>query len=252
MKEKMFNLIEIEINHGCNLSCSYCPNSSYERIEQGEMKIEVFELLMQQLKDLDYQGLVSFHFYNEPLLCSKLDLFVKLLKEYIPKARLQIYSNGLFLNYERTMELIEKGVDYFCITKHEKMKENYVFDQTMKKLSDENKKKVIYNSYTQIELNNRGGLLSHLENRTKKNYSKFPCMIAQVFTVVTVKGNVLPCYEDFNQTETMGNIQQMHIRDIWKQERYQKFRKELKKARENSSSSLCQNCDNFTVVSNEW
>jgi radical SAM protein with 4Fe4S-binding SPASM domain len=251
VKENNFSLIEIEINHSCNLACSYCPNALHKRIETGEMSTELFTNLMQQLEEKDYQGLVSFHFYNEPLLCSKLDLFVEILKAHVPKARLQIYSNGQFLNFKRTMELIELGVDYFCITKHEQMKAGYVFDTTIEMLSEENKKKVTYHKFSQIELNNRGGLLPHL-NKKEKNYSGFPCMIAQVFTVVTLKGNVLPCYEDFNQTEVMGNIGEKNIFEIWKSAPYVNFRKELKSKRSDSSSELCKKCDNFTIVSDDW
>ena len=246
-----FSLIEIEINHSCNLACSYCPNALHKRKETGEMSTELFTRLMKQLKDKDYQGLVSFHFYNEPLLCSKLDLFIEILKKHFPKARLQIYSNGQFLSYKRTMELIDLGVDYFCITKHEQMKAGYIFEKTLEQLSEENKKKVTFHKFNQIELNNRGGLLPHL-NKEEKNYSNFPCMIAQVFTVVTLLGNVLPCYEDFNQTEVMGNVGEMNIYDIWDTEHYSKFRKDLKKKRSNSSSELCKKCDNFTIVSDDW
>lgn len=248
----MFKLIEIEINHHCNLACSYCPNSKFERVEKGEMDTELFTRLMTQLKDLDYDGFVLFHFYGEPLLCSKLNDFILIMKEYIPKARLQIYSNGLFLNYERTMELFKLGVDFFVITKHEEIKGNFVFDQTIEKLEKHYKEKIIYNKFSEIELNNRGGLLPHLESKGEKDFSSFPCMIAQLYTVITLKGNVLPCYEDFNQTETMGNIKEQHLRDIWNSDRYINFRSVLKKKRALSNSNLCRKCDNFTVIAKEW
>lgn len=248
---KYFSLIEIEINHSCNLACSYCPNAEHKRIETGEMDTDLFKKLMKQLAEIDYDGLVSFHFYNEPLLCSKLDLFVGLLRDMVPKARLQLYSNGLFINYKRFRELVDLGVNYFCITRHEGIKEDFAFQKTLDQLTPEELKKVIFHNYKQIELNNRGGLLPHLNNE-KKDFSKFPCQIAQMFTVVTLKGNVLPCYEDFYQKEIMGNINDTHIKEIWESEHYKNFRRELKSKRSTSSSKLCQNCDNFTVVSDDW
>ena len=248
----MFKLIEIEINHHCNLSCSYCPNSKFERIEKGEMATELFIRLMSQLRDIEYNGLVMFHFYGEPLLCSKLDEFIKIMKEYIPDARLQIYSNGLFLNFKRIMELFHLGVDYFVVTKHEEIKENFIFEKTLDKLEQKYKERIIYNKYTEIELNNRGGLLPHLEKKGEKDFTGFPCMIAQLYTVITLKGNVLPCYEDFNQTEVMGNIGENSIKEIWNSPRYVEFRSFLKKKRGLSNSNLCKNCDNFTVISKDW
>lgn len=252
MKEKLFSLVEIEINHSCNLACSYCPNAKNERIEKGEMTIQQFNLIVEQLTEINYEGLVSFHFYNEPLLCTKLNEFTKLLKSKLPKARLQIYSNGLFLNLSRTLELFEIGVDFFVITKHEAIKGSFVFDETYKKLSDEFRKKIVYKDFKEIELNNRGGLIPHLSNNKEKNYSEFPCMIANMFTVITLKGNVLPCYEDFNQTEVMGNINENHIKDIWNSDHYTKFRQDLRKKRRLSNSELCKQCNNFTIISGEW
>jgi radical SAM protein with 4Fe4S-binding SPASM domain len=252
MNDPLFSLVEIEINHSCNLACSYCPNATAQRIETGEMSETQFRKIMIQLKDLGYKGLVSFHFYNEPLLCSKLNLFTAILKTELPEVRLQIYSNGLFLTLERTMELFEIGVDFFVITKHEAVKGDFVFEKTYKKLDDEFKKKIILKNFEEIELNNRGGLLPHLSENKEKDYSEFPCMIAKMFTVITLKGNVLPCYEDFNQTEVMGNINDNHIKEIWNSEHYSKFRNDLRKKRKLSDSALCKQCNNFTVISGEW
>lgn len=252
MNKPLFSLIEIEINHSCNLACSYCPNANHERIEKGEMSTQQFLKIIGQLKDIEYSGLVSFHFYNEPLLCSKLNEFTEILKQYLPKTRLQIYSNGLFLNLERTMELFALGVDYFIITKHEMIKNDFVFDKTYEALSEELKKKVVYKNYQDIELNNRGGLIPHLSENKEKDFSEFPCMIANLFTVITIKGNVLPCYEDFNQSEVMGNINDNHIQEIWNSGKYMEFREVLRKKRKNSKSELCKNCNNFTVISGDW
>jgi radical SAM protein with 4Fe4S-binding SPASM domain len=252
MKERLFSLVEIEINHSCNLACSYCPNSNSERIEKGEMSLEQFNLITDQLAELNYEGLVSFHFYNEPLLCTKLNEFTAILKNKLPKVRLQIYSNGLFLTLSRTMELFEKGVDFFVITKHEAIKGNFVFDETYEKLEEKYRNKIVYKNFKDIELNNRGGLIPHLSENKEKNYTEFPCMIANMFTVITLKGNVLPCYEDFNQAEVMGNVNEDHIKEIWNSNHYTKFRQKLRTKRRLSDSNLCKQCNNFTIISGEW
>lgn len=250
--DNLFSIIEIEINSNCNLACSYCPNADHNRIESGEMTKETFSVLMDQLKELKFEGIVSFHFYNEPLLCKQLNYFVGELKKELPKVRLQIYSNGMFLNFERTTELFSLGVDYFVITKHEKIQANFIFDKTYELLNESLKKRVIYKYFEDIELNNRGGLLPHLSQNKEKDYSMFPCMIAKMFTVITLKGNVLTCYEDFNQEQVMGNIRVDTLRNIWFSSKYIKFRKELAKKRIDSSYELCRNCNNFTVISSEW
>ena len=60
-------VIEIEINSNCNLSCSYCPNSLFDRKETGQMKWSTFTELVSQLKNNNYKGKIAFDFYNEPM-----------------------------------------------------------------------------------------------------------------------------------------------------------------------------------------
>ncbi len=55
----MFNSVEIEINHSCDRSCSYCQNSVDERIEKGSMTQELYTEIMSQLKSLNYNGTVT-------------------------------------------------------------------------------------------------------------------------------------------------------------------------------------------------
>ena len=117
--------VEIEINSQCNRACVYCPNVSEKRDEIGEMKAEVFSRILAELKNINYKGRVSFSFYNEPLLCSKLNEFTKLLKTTLPETTLILYTNGTLLTQQRVLELIGYGVDRFIVTKH-KGEENYL------------------------------------------------------------------------------------------------------------------------------
>ncbi|MDC1175385.1 radical SAM protein, partial [Bacteriovoracaceae bacterium] len=158
----IFKIIEIEINSNCNMACSYCPNSIGERAEKGDMDEGVFEKILDSLQEISFNGIVSFHFYNEPLLSKNIDRYASLLKARLPDVRLQIYTNGTLLTRKRFFELIDSGIDAFNVTKHEDVDDNYIFDKTYESLNEEERKRVVYNNYKQIDLSNRAGLLGHI------------------------------------------------------------------------------------------
>lgn len=241
---QLFKIVEIEINSRCNMACSYCPNSVAERVEQGDMEDDTFKAILDSLEKSEFKGIVSFHFYNEPLLSKKLAPFARLLKSRLPKVLLQIYSNGTLLTKSKFDELIEAGVDAFNITKHEDIKPDYVFDKTYEMLDDSEKKRVIYNNYDQIDMSNRSGILDDIKSGAGP---KTPCLLPSIMVSITLKGNVLPCYEDFYQKLVMGNVNDQDLRDIWFGEKFSSFREDLRKPGGRLGHTPCDKCNCFNL-----
>ncbi len=214
---KYFVGVEIEINHHCNLACHYCPNVNSKRNEEGEMSMELFSKIIQQLADIKYEGRICYHFYNEPLLHPKLEDFVSFSKKILPKSRSEIFTNGMFLTLDKYKELIKAGVDKFVVTKHQGLKK-IAFDDTFINLSEEEKKNIKFMDYSELIYTNRGGLVDYGRPLEKGPLNRL-CLIPTVSAVITVKGNVLTCYEDYNQKNIMGNINEEHIRDNMAQRR---------------------------------
>lgn len=241
----MFSVVEIEINSNCNMSCSYCPNGYDERVEKGQMSFESFSLIIDQLKSINFEGKVSYHFYNEPLLHKDLDKFVLYTKKQLKNVVIDLYTNGTMLTQEKFETLIESGVDKFTITKHEGISNSYIFDKTYSKLSEDQKKRVKYLGHEDLELSNRGGLLENIENKYPKG---LPCFIPLYHVVITLRGNVLPCYDDFYQTLTMGNVFDNSLSEIWNSEKYQEFRSRLRKKNGRMTEKVCSKCSNYKFL----
>lgn len=241
---KYFLGVEIEINHHCNLSCSYCPNSNTERINKGLMTIDQFTIILNQLKDINYEGRISYHFYNEPLLHPDLEKFVKLSKEILPKTFSEIFTNGTFLNMEKFQNLKKAGVDRFTVTHHQDI-QKIAFTETFNKLSPDEKKQIQFLNHSNIILTNRGGLVDFGTKYTEP--SKRMCLIPSCSLVITVNGNVVTCYEDYNEKNTMGNIFQEHIKDIWEKPLYIGFRDDLRQGFR-YKHDVCKTCNNLKVV----
>lgn len=222
---KELKAIEIEINSHCNRACSYCPNVDQSRIEQGVMSKELFHKILTQLQEIEYSGRISFSFYNEPLLVQDLEYYAGQVKAYLPACNILIYTNGTLLTLPRLEGLLSAGVDYFVITKHESEKD-YAFDQLYLSLPTEIVDKHIkYQSYKDLKLTNRGGLLPKIQKDVESK--NLPCSIPLHMMTITNKGSVVPCFEDYHQVHSMGNIEQRSLNDIWNSSEYVILRKKL-------------------------
>lgn len=243
--EKLFHEVDIEINHACNRTCWYCPNESKSRNEKGEMPPEVFQEIIRQLKEIQYKGKIFFHFYNEPLLCSRLLEYVEYTRLELPQVKMELVTNGTLLTKEMFNKLSAKGVDQFTITKHEGVArlpiEDFIND-----LAVDEKKKVNLKDYTLLHLSNRAGSVSKISENKKLPLDR-PCFIPSCIVVITNKGNVLVCYEDYDQLSAKGNIMNASLFDIWNSESYVEFRNDLKNGKR-EKYKLCAGCDNIKLI----
>ncbi len=244
MSRKFPLAVEIEINSDCNLSCSYCPNSKAERIEKGQMDKNLFVAILDQLASFNYDGRISYHFYNEPTLSPNLDEFIRLTKQKLPKAWIDLFSNATNLNKERIENLSELGIDKFTLTKHARS-QTPGMDQALENLQSHDSKKIYLTHFRDLRLTNRAGSVP-IKSKQKPPLS-LPCFIPDCALVITVKGNVVPCYEDFFQKNVMGNVMEQHILEIWNSPKYQNFRDTLKAGKRHLLEA-CKDCDNTRII----
>ncbi len=244
---KDLRAIEIEINSHCNRACSYCPNADQERLEKGSMTHETFFKILHQLDEIKFSGRLSFSFYNEPLLSLDLDFFVFEAKKKLPQVNLVLYTNGTLLTVERILKLLALGVDQFIITKHESENDHtYIFDKTFSRLDqDIIKHRIKYQSYKDLKLTNRGGLITNL-NKGELPINQ-PCLIPIHMMTITNQGTVLPCFEDYHQTQSAGNIHNHTLLEIWNSKSYMIFRKKLALGLR-SAYPICNQCDRIEII----
>jgi radical SAM protein with 4Fe4S-binding SPASM domain len=235
-----FSAVEIEINHACNRRCSYCPNSVSKRKHTGEIDPVLYDRLMQELANLSFEGRISYDFYNEPLLHSDFEGIVAQTRLYLPKASIVVYTNGTLLTQERVEKCLDLGVSEFVVTQHEKDK-GYAFDEVYEGLGSARKHRVKYRTHRELKLTNRGGMLKHLG---KDGLVLAPCHIPSMIVTVTVSGNVLPCFEDYEEKLVMGNLRERSLMEIWNSEKYARFRKDLKYGQRHAQSP-CKDCNRY-------
>jgi radical SAM protein with 4Fe4S-binding SPASM domain len=234
----MFRNVEMEINSTCNRSCWYCPDS-FARRPVGYMSDGLFRKIIAELAEMDFDGNVSYHFYGEPLLDKRLLAFVEWTASCIPKCWPVIYSNGDFLTLDLFRQFIQRGRASFFITQHDDLMPPHlqqIFDQA----TEEEKTHIAVHFGKDICSTNRSGLIA--ARKLLRGPLPMPCDWPLATMVITMNGNVVPCCNDYFETEVVGNVATNSLREVWCSESFERFRRALSNA-DRTASQLCRGCD---------
>jgi len=237
-----FDHIALETTTYCNLRCNLCPNSKYERgllKNQKLMDDKLFKKIINELSEFNYRGQLLFHFYGEPLTDKRLPEFVSYARKRLPKADLQINTNGFLLTIPLYEKLVASGVDSFFITQYFKeippnIKKLLIYLRNKPKKHNKIKYRVLG---SELSLSNRGGEIK-VDNPVD---SERPiCAYPKNILNIDYFGNVILCCNDYHSSIIFGNLKREKLLNIWNKSDYRKFRKELKKRI--FKLSICRRC----------
>ena len=76
----IFDKISIESNSFCNRSCSFCTRTNDNR-EKEKLSTDLIYKVLYELAEIEYQGLISFHFYNEVFTDKRIFSFFQKCKD---------------------------------------------------------------------------------------------------------------------------------------------------------------------------
>ena len=226
-----FDSIAIETTTYCNLRCEFCPNSKYNRgLEKNKklMNLNLFKKIINELSEIDYRGQILLHFYGEPLTDERLSDLVKYTKRKLPKAFIQINTNGSLLTISLYEELRKSGVNRFFVTQYTK-----TLLPPIKKLIEYLRKRPKKENILEyrklgedLGLSNRGG---EIEVKNVVDYEKPICTYPNTAVHVDYQGNVVLCCNDYHRSIIFGNLKNEKLLDIWNKPHYKNLRKELRK-----------------------
>lgn len=220
-------VVEIEVNSRCNRKCSYCPVSLEPTPPVPRtMTREVFDRAIAELASFSFDGRLSYHFYSEPLLRRDLADLVSYADQWLPSACQVLYTNGDLLDDKRHKELSEAGIDRFVVTQHDSAPFVERENQTVLRPKD-------------LAITNRGGSLSSIGTPLMLR-----CVVPMELMVISVTGDILPCYEDFVRHHHIGNIMSAPLLEIWASDYLERLRRLLNVGRRKDGAEICQRCNN--------
>ncbi len=220
-------VVEVEVNSRCNRRCGYCPVSVLPIPKVPRLMDDaVFTELLRQLSDLSFDGRLSYHFYNEPLIRKDLERLVARAAAALPAAEQVLFTNGDLLTDARYASLVEAGVDHFVVTRH-----------AMTPIAERDRQTVLFP--VDLRITNRGGLMFDIDGPVDA-----PCFAPSEMLIVTVTGDVVLCYEDAERRNVMGNIMESTVAEIWCSERFCRIRDALAAGDRGAGAPICTTCSN--------
>lgn len=242
------NNIQIETTSICNLSCEYCPNSTVGR-EHAFMEPEMFYKIIDSLQEYlpGYSGTLSPHFYGEPLIDKRLELFIAYSRKKLPGSVIELYTNGELLTIDRYLALKYSGVDLFKISQHTELPSK-VIEDTLTYIQHNHPEllTIEYNIFRDVKIKmNRGGLVKTEEMPLELMRRCTGCGVAHRVITFDHKGNAVLCCNDYLSKHTFGNILSKSIKDIWEGVGYQRARNLLMFGY--MPFDMCKVCCGFSV-----
>ena len=251
-------LVEIEIFNYCNRTCEFCPNETIDRKSAViELPESCFLNTLQELKDQDFDGYVTFSRYNEPLSQDELlKKRAKQVREYLPNVTLIFNTNGDFLTKKRldgldvdeisVMDYDNKGIEK-CKKRLERVEVDITeIEYPFIKGIWGNTKFLYYVDFVENHTlwNDRGGALEELSLKERRTE---PCLEPDRFIGVDYNGNIMPCCVtrsdiDSHQDFILGNIKEQSVMDIFNSERAKTIREKAMKGDFDDDMKPCHYC----------
>lgn len=259
----LFDTVFFEVITKCNSRCSFCAASvQNEKRETKLMPFETYTKVVQEISKLDFSGRVAWHVNNDPLLFPDLVRFVAHARELLPKARLQVMTNGLLLKPDIGEKLILAGVDDVHVDFYRKTADQPLYPgvqafmneiipkyfprrQGCLHYSEDGSRKLIF----EIEYRFLGEIIAS-RGGTSPNKQAAPqdvhgfCIFPWTQFNVTADGRVSKCCADLYFADPMGNVNEQSVMDIWLGDKFRHVRERLIRG-DRGSLPNCRHCDYF-------
>ena len=240
----LFARVEVETINRCNGACTFCPvNKNDDPRPMAKMTDEVFEKIVNELHEMDYSGMFCLFANNEPFLDTRLESFAKTARKLLPKAFIEIYTNGTLLKLERFIDIIPH-LDLLAIDNYnDDLKYNEPTKAIMEYLKEnpEHKSKVSIRMRRETNLmSSRGG---QAPNNKKRKALPLSCLLPFYHLYIRPDGKIGLCCVDALAKHTLGDAAEQSLKEIWYSETYNNIREKIKKGRE--TLEVCRFCDSF-------
>jgi len=240
----LFSRVEIETINRCNGACTFCPvNKNDDTRPFAKITNELFEKIINELHELDYSGTLALFANNEPFLDTRLEAFAKTAKKLVPKAKIEIFTNGTVLKLERFIEIIPH-IDLMAIDNYsDKLEYNeptLAIKEYLKKNPEHKAKVSIRMRRETAIMSTRGGQAS---NNSKKKTLPISCLLPFYHLYIRPDGKIGLCCIDALAKYTLGDVSVQSLKEVWYSKPYLEIREKIRKGRD--TIDLCKYCDSY-------
>jgi len=245
----LFARVEIETINRCNGGCTFCPvNKNDDPRPALKMTDELFDKIINELHELDYSGVIGLFANNEPFIDTRLEGFAKTVRELVPKARIEVYSNGTLIELERFINIIP----YLDLLVIDNYNDKLQLNEPTKAIQAYLKEHPEHKSKVSIRMRRETGMLSsrggQAPNNKKKKALPLSCLLPFYHFYIRPDGKVGLCCVDALAKYTLGDVSVQSLKDVWYSDDYGKIREKIREGRD--TLEVCKNCDSFGNAAN--
>jgi radical SAM protein with 4Fe4S-binding SPASM domain len=244
------SVIEISESGTCNRSCSFCPRSAPNFPDIKTFINQAFvKKIGAQLSTWNYQGLILFSGFVEPLLDKKIANHIAELKSSAPNAQIELVTNGDPVTVSTLNKLANAGLDKMLVSCYDGEWQlgdiGALVSQSKFSIEDVvfRKRWLPEEENFGISLSNRGGMMKNAEFSLSElqDPMKAPCFYPSHTLFIDYNGDVLLCAHDWGKKAIAGNIHKETIHQIWTGKNFSMSRKALSAGKR--SFSPCNICN---------
>ena len=224
--------IELSLIDVCNRACSFCPKSdeSIAPNTHQRMTMTLIDKLVEDLKKINYEGAFCLCGYGEPMLHKE---FYEIINKLGVVGGVEIITNGDLVNKKTLIKLFESKATKLIISLYDGPEQVINFKALIKELNIPEDFVILRDRWYSdkvdygVKLTNRVGTVSVGNQPDVKDYTKTKCFYTAYQMLIDWNGDVFLCPQDWQRRQTMGNIMQSDIFDIWKGPILSKYRRKL-------------------------
>ena len=224
--------IELSLIDVCNRACSFCPKSdeSIAPNTHQRMTMTLIDKLVEDLKKINYEGAFCLCGYGEPMLHKE---FYEIINKLGVVGGVEIITNGDLVNKKTLIKLFESKATKLIISLYDGPEQIIKFKALIKELNIPEDFVILRDRWYSdkidygVKLTNRVGTVSVGNQPNVKDYTKTKCFYTAYQMLIDWNGDVFLCPQDWQRRQTMGNIMQSDIFDIWKGPILSKYRRKL-------------------------
>ncbi|MCF5839375.1 radical SAM/SPASM domain-containing protein [Aeromonas veronii] len=240
----LFSWIDINVTELCNRKCIFCPRVDPDKYpnQNIHMSIDLAKEIGNQLEMLNYNGVVVFSGYSEPMQCPHLE---EIIAAFPKKIRLEMVTNGDFLKPEKIKRLYEAGLNYFVVSMYDGPEQTEKFKKMFNDAGLNENSYILRDRWHNkedsfgLKLTNRAGTITIGDQPEIE--PTHPCYYTAYSLTIDWNGDVMLCMQDWNKKIKFGNASQQPLVDIWNSKALNSYRKKLING--NRTCSPCYKCN---------
>ena len=222
--------IELSLIDVCNRSCSFCPKSDDKVAPDTYQKMskKLINKLHDDLKRMKFNGSIALCGYGEPLLHKEIEYIIDKLSRV---ANVEIVTNGDPLTHKMITKLYNANAARLLISMYDGPDQIQKFKDMINQSGVPEEFIILRDRWYSkaenfgVKLTNRAGTIK--TGNQIANDVHTVCFYPSYQFLIDWNGDVFLCPQDWQRRQTMGNMMQEEIFDIWTSKIMKKYRIDL-------------------------